>query len=197
MNEWNLPITVEICGEEYKIRNDCDYRVILDVNSALCDDKETPEYNMHCAMYIFFENPELLPDPLTAQTAEEVAIIQECMDKITLILNCGEEQKKGEQNKPKIMDWEHDFKNMVAPINRVLGYSVRSEKNHTHWYDFISAYGEIGECYWSQVMNIRQKRAKGKALDTQEQAFYREHKDDINLPIEMSEEEKEWLDEDW
>ena len=28
---WNLPISVEIDGTEYAIRNKCDYRVVLDV----------------------------------------------------------------------------------------------------------------------------------------------------------------------
>ena len=36
---WSLPISVEIDGTEYAIRNKCDYRVVLDVISALNDEE--------------------------------------------------------------------------------------------------------------------------------------------------------------
>ena len=34
---WDLPVSVEIDGKEYAIRQKCDYRVVLDVLSALGD----------------------------------------------------------------------------------------------------------------------------------------------------------------
>lgn len=196
MSDWSLPTTIEIFDKEYKIRDKCDYRVILDVIEALNDEQEEQDYCMHCAMFIFFENPEELPDPLTANTAEEIAIIQECMNEITRIINCGKIDNDNE-NKPKMMDWGHDFSNIAAPVSRVLGYSVRDNKNYTHWYDFVGAYGEIGDCYWSQVMNIRNKKIKGKKLDENDREFYKEHKKDVDLPIQLSSEEQEWLDSDW
>ena len=197
MSEWELPLSVEIGDKEYNIRNRCDYRVILDVIEALSDEEEEQNFRAHCAMFIFFEHPEELPDPLTVITDEEVEIVQEAMSKIMFIANCGEEEKKEDEQKPKLMDWSFDFKNIAPPVSRVLGYSVRDERNYTHWYDFIGAYREIGECYWSQVMNIRQKKMKGKTLDATEKAFYRESKKDIDLPKKLSTAEQAWLDEDF
>lgn len=192
--EWDLPKYVElngmnedneICRVNYKIRNDCDYRIVLDVINALNDSELDEQNRLQCALFIFYDDLSGCADIETA--AKEMM----------KIINCGEEIDKKEPEKPKIMDWEKDFKNIAAPISKALGYSVRDEKNYTHWYDFIGAYYEIGECYWSQVMNIRKKRQEGRPLDETDRKFYREHKKDIDLPMEMSDDEREWLNEDW
>lgn len=182
---WDLPKTVEINGKILKIRNDCDYRVVLDVISALNDDELDDNSKIQCALFIFYEN------------IEEITDLQVAIDEMMKIINCGEEQDENEQPKPKTMDWKHDFNNIAPPISRVLGYSVRDSKNYTHWYDFIGAYMEIGDCYFAQVVSIRNKRLKGKKLDESDREFYREHKKDIDLPIKLSKEEQEWLDMDF
>lgn len=196
MTNWDLPLSITIGDKEYEIRNKCDYRVILDVIQAFQDD-EPIEVRAHCCIIIFFEHPEELPDPLNIKSEAEADIVSEILKKISLIINCGSETSSDEPDKPKLMDWEHDFANISVPISRVLGYSVRDKNNYTHWYDFIGAYGEIGECYWSQVMNIRSKRMKGKVLDKSEIEFYKNHKQDIDLPNTMMKADQEWLDSDW
>jgi hypothetical protein len=94
------------------------------------------------------------------------------------------------------MNWKHDFKSLVAPVNRVLGYEIRSV-NYLHWYTFLSAYFEIGECQFQTIVSIRSKRMKGKKLENWEQEFYRENKKMVDLPQNLTEEEQEWLDSDW
>lgn len=197
MSEWSFPTTIEIFDKEYEIRDKCDYRIILDVIKALTDEQEENDFRMHCAMFIFFETPENLPDPLTSTKSDEIAIIQECINEITRVIRCGENEDPQDKNKPKLMDWEHDFNLIVPAINRVLGYDVRDPNKYTHWYTFIGAFGEIGDCYFAQVMNIRTKRAKGKKLDENDKEFYKEHRKDVDLPIQLSDEEQEWLDSDW
>lgn len=182
---WDLPKTVEINERTLKIRNDCDYRVVLDVISALNDDELDDNTKIQCALFIFYEN------------IEEITDLQVAVDEMMKIINCGDEQDENEPPKPKTMDWEHDFNNIAPPISRVLGYSVRDSKNYTHWYDFIGAYMEIGDCYFAQVVSIRNKRLKGKKLDESDREFYREHKKDIDLPMKLSKEEQEWLDMDF
>lgn len=182
---WDLPISVEIDGKDYKIRNKCDYRVILDVISALNDKETDDETKIRCALFIFYEDMENIKD------------IQLAVNEMMKIINLGEEVNPNEPEKPKMMDWEHDYNNVTPPISRVLGYSVRDKNNYTHWYDFVGAYMEIGECYFSQIISIRSKIKKGKKLDEQDRQFYKEHKKEIDLPMELSEEEQEWLDSDW
>lgn len=196
MNCYSLPTNVTICGKEYVIADKCEHRMILDVIDALEDARESKQFNMHCAMLIFFEDCSDLPDPLYATTTDEIAIIQECMNAIISVLNCGKASKPQEK-KPKLINWKHDYDLLAAPVSRVLGYSVRDEKNYTHWYDYVGATNEVGDCYWSKIIGIRMKKSKGKKLDENERELYINHREDIDLPMDMSDEEKEWLDEDW
>lgn len=182
---WDLPTTVEIDGKEIKIRNKCDYRVVLDVISALNDKDLDEESKLKCALFIFYENIEDIED------------FQAALNEMMIILNLGEISQEKEENKPKMMDWEHDFKNLAPPVSRVLGYSVRDKNNYTHWYDFIGAYMEIGDCYFSQITNIRKKKYKGEKLDKSEIDFYKANKKDIDLPNNLSQDDKDWLDSDW
>ena len=190
---WSLPISVEIDGKEYAIRNKCDYRVVLDVISALNDEELEMEYRVECALFQFYGNDELdtVEKVLTSLNDIQIAIVE-----MMKIINLGKEETE-EDNKPKIMDWEHDFTQLAPPISRVLGYSVRDEKNYTHWYDFIGAYMEIGDCTFANIISIRNKRIKSKKLETWEQEFYRENKKLVDLPHKLTDEEQEWLESDW
>lgn len=181
---WSLPISVEIGGTEYAIRNKCDYRVVLDVISALNDEELEMKYRIECALFIFYDDLTGLKD------------IQTAITKMMKIINLGKEETD-EEHKPKLMDWEHDFAQLAPPISRTLGYSVRDAKNYTHWYDFIGAYMEIGDCTFANIISIRNKRMKGKKLEDWEQEFYRENKKIIDLPHKLTDEEQEWLDSDW
>ena len=182
---WDLPVAVEIDGKEYAIRNKCDYRVVLDVISALNDEELEMEYRIECALFIFYEDLTGLKD------------IQTAIMEMIKIINLGKETTEDEQNKPQIMDWEHDFPHIAPPISRVLGYSVRDENNYTHFWDFIGAYQEIGECSWANIVSVRSKRMKGKPLDKWEREFYNENRKLIDLPHKLTDEEQEWLDSDW
>lgn len=182
---WNLPIAVEIDGKEYAIRNKCDYRVVLDAICALNDEELEMEHRIECALFIFYEDLTGLKD------------IQTAITEMMKIINLGEETTEEEQQKPQLMDWEHDFPQLAPPISRVLGYSVRDANRYTHWWDFIGAYMEIGECTFANIISIRNKRMKGKKLEDWEREFYRENKKMVDLPHKLTDEEKEWLDSDW
>lgn len=184
--ENNLPVEVRLDDGSYlKIRNDCDYRIVLRCFNALNDEELTMQQRTECCLIIFYENYEKI-----GENNLEVAVKE-----MFKIINCGEETDTEE--KPRIMDWEHDFKNLAPPISRVLGYSVRDAKNYTHYYDFIGAYQEIGECVFSTVISIRQKKLKGKRLEKWEEEFYRENRKMIDLPYKLTAEEEEFLNSDW
>ena len=183
---WSLPVSVDIDGTEYKIRNKCDYRVVLDVISAL-NDRELEDTNkIQCALYIFYEDLTGVKD------------IQAAVNEMIKIINLGEDVGKEENNAPRIMDWEHDFNQLAPPINRVLGYSIRDANHYTHWFDFVGAYMEIGgECTFATIISIRSKRAKGKKLEDYERQFYNDNKKLIDLSQALTGDEKEWLESDW
>lgn len=193
---WDLPVDVEINGQKHKIRNKCDYRVVLDVFGALNDKDLTDQEKIECALFIFYGNDELkTPDKVMKVLGCD---IQLAVDEMMRIISGGtrEERPQGEQ-KPQLMDWEHDFPQLAPPISRVLGYSVRDAKNYTHFWDFLGAYMEIGECVFAQIVSIRNKKLKGKKLEKYEREFYEENKRMVDLPNRLSSEEAEWLNSDW
>lgn len=182
---WNLPLEVEIDGENYPIRNKCDYRVVLDTIICLMDDNLTEQEKAKGSMFIFYgENYNKIKDTNKA------------IKEMFKIIAYGEEDDGKNENKPPLMNWEHDFKSLVAPVNRVLGYEIRSV-DYLHWFTFLSAYFEIGECQFQTIVSIRSKRMKGKKLENWEQEFYRENKKMVDLPMNLSEEEQDWLESDW
>lgn len=182
---WSLPTSVVIDGVTHNIRNKCDFRVVLDVISALNDKELDDESRVKCALFIFYDD------------VEKISNYQSAVDEMMKIINLGDVSSEDEPQMPKVMDWEYDYNNIVPPINRVLGYSVRDENKYTHWWDFIGAYMEIGDCYFAQIISVRLKKAKGKKLDKPDEQFYREHKKEIDLPMNLTEDDKQWLDSDW
>lgn len=182
---WDLPIAVEIDGKQHPIRDNCDYRVVLDAICALNDNELTDEEKVKCALFIFYEDVYKIDDLETA--------VKEMFN----IIRGGEEPEENEEQKPRLMDWQHDFPQLAPPISRVLGYDVRTPGKFTHWYSFLGGYQEIGECNFSTIVSIRSKRAKGKKLDKWEEEYIREHKKTVELPLKLSEQEQEWLDSDW
>lgn len=182
---WDLPIAVEINGRQQPIRNKCDYRVVLDVICALNDNELTDEEKVKCALFIFYEDISQIDDFDTA------------IKEMFRIINGGEEQEENHEQKPQLMDWEHDFPQLAPPISRVLGYDVRTPDKFTHWYSFLGGYQEIGECAFATLVSIRSKRAKGKKLEKWEQEFYQEHRKMVDLPKKLTQEEQDFLDSDW
>ena len=180
-------MSVEIGGVDYKITNDCDYRMVLDVICALNDKELSESDRIKIALYIFYEDLTGCDDMETA------------LKEMYKIISYGEEDggQNSDESKPRMMDWKHDFPQIAPPVSRVLGYDVRTPDKYTHWYTFLGGYMEIGECTFQNVISIRTKRMKGKKLDDWERDFYKENKKMVDLPQNLTDEEKEWLDSEW
>jgi hypothetical protein len=182
---WDLPISVEINGKSHHIRNKRDYRVVLDAICALNDNELTDEEKVNCALFIFYEDISAIDDFGAA------------IKEMFRIINGGEEQEENQEQKPQLMDWQHDFPQLAPPISRVLGYDVRTPDRYCHFWTFIGAYMEIGESVFSTLVSIRSKKSKGKKLEKWEQEFYKEHRKMVDLPQKLTAEEEEFLNSDW
>lgn len=65
-----------------------------------------------------------------------------------------------------------------------------------HWWTFVGYFEEIEEGTFSQVLAIRQKRAKGKKLEQWEREFLNDNQALVNLKKKMSDEEQDlWQQE--
>ena len=115
--------------------------------------------------------------------------IQEAIDKVCEFIDYG---VRDNGNHPKTMDWEQDANILIPEINKILGYEVRNPDIKTHWWTFLGAYMGIGEGLFSNIVRIRQKKAKGKKLEKYEQEFYKENKTliDFETKNQRSDEEK-------
>lgn len=173
--EYTLPKTAHVNGREYSIRSD--YRAILDICEALTDPELNEQEKAEVMLCIFY--PELADMP-----AEDY---QEAAKQCVWFINCGEEEKHRRPT-PKLMDWSQDFRYIAAPINRVLGKEIR-ELEYLHWWTFISAYYEIGDCLFAQIVRIRNLKAKGKPLDKADQEWYRENRELVDLKTSITEAE--------
>ena len=169
---YDLPTTAEICGKKYEIRSD--YRAALDILTCLTDPELTPEERTIVALDIFY--PDMTSIPENA--------LQAAIDYMVWFLNCGDEGDN--RKRPKLMDWEQDFQYIVAPINRVIGQEVRAMP-YLHFWTFISAYYELGDCMFAQIVRIRNLKAKGKKLDKADQEFYRENRRLIDIKQKYTE----------
>jgi hypothetical protein len=98
----------------------------------------------------------------------------------------GEEDSK----RPRLMDWEQDADIIVPAINKVAGVGDVRALGHLHWWTFLGYYMEIGDGLFSQVLNIRYKRAHHKKLEKWEREFERENIKLIRLTPAKTEEQK-------
>lgn len=186
MNVWSFPTSLNIGGVEYEIRTD--YRVILDLLMALNDPELSDSDNKMSAymqsrviLEIMFPDCDNIPQ----------GHIQEALNKVAEFIDMG---IGDDSKKPKTMDWEQDAAIIIPAINKVLNKEIRAEK-YMHWWTFLGAYMEIGEGLFSNIIHIRQKKAKGKKLEKWEQDFYKENKSliDFQHKEKRSNEEKEML----
>ena len=58
-----------------------------------------------------------------------------------------------------------------------------------HWWTFLGLFSEIGECTFASIVNIRNKRNKGKKLEKHEQEFYVANRQQIDLKRHYSAEQ--------
>lgn len=179
--QWDnlLPTTLDIDGSEYEIRSD--YRAILDILCALSDVELNQQEKGVAALEIFYPKAETIP-PESYQKA-----IEQCF----WFINCGDEQRE-DRPSPKLVDWSQDFKYIVAPINRVSGQEVRAVE-YMHWWTFVAAYYEIGDCTFAQIVKIRERKANGKSLDKSDAEWYRKNRQMVDFKTNYTEQDNTLL----
>lgn len=178
MNVWDLPQSIEVSGLTYRIRTD--YRAVIDVLTAFSDKDtmgDTPEETNAIRLTIMLRI--MMIDKVPKEH------IQEACDKLVEFIDMGADNTKPQ---PRLMDWEQDAQLIIPAVNRVMGREVRA-MDYCHWWTFLSSYMEIGECSFTHILNIRQKRAKGKKLEKWELEYIRDNPN-VLLRAKMSADDK-------
>lgn len=176
---YDLPTAVSVCGTDYSVR--ADFRAVLDICTALNDPELTNQEKSIALLTIFYPDADTMPPEHYKEA------VKQCF----WFINCGEDTAN--DRRPKLMDWEQDFRYVVAPINRVIGQEVRSMP-FLHWWTFISAYYEIGgDCTFAQIVSIRDKLRRGKSLDKAERDWYRQNRKMVDIKRTYTDAETELL----
>lgn len=184
--EYGLPKSIKLGERDYKIRYD--YRVIIDIILAITDVELSESEKAIAALLIFYVDWEEIPSEYT----------QEALDACMRFINGGLDDEKSKKKSPKLVDWEKDYTYIVAPVNRILGTEIRAieydpiaNTGGLHWFTFLSAYMEIGDCVFSQIVSIRDKRARGKKLSEADKEFYKRNADLVDIKQKYTEEEND------
>ena len=184
MDAWKLPTSLCVSGTDYKIRTD--FRVVLDILEAMnapdlflpdASEEEIALVRSDTMVQILYEDYQTIPPEDFAEACEKA------LDFIDMGM------KDDGKKKPHTMDWQQDAQIIIPAINRVQGCEIRALP-YLHWWTFLGAYMEIG----SQVVNIRQKKAKHKKLEKWEKEFLNANKDLITLQKKISVEQKKEMD---
>lgn len=166
MSAWDLPETVSVGGRDVPVRTD--FRAVLDILEVLGDPEIGDAERAYVALQVFYEDLGAI-DP---------SDYREACERLMWFVGGGDSPAR--PPKRKLADWSQDFPIIVPAVNRVLGYECRSV-GHLHWWTFLGAYMEVGDCLFAQVVAIRKKKSKGKKLDKHEEAFYRENRGIVDL----------------
>ena len=176
---YGLPTSLEIGGRSYDIR--CDFREVLEI-IGIMNDVELEGGERAFVTLLFF-----YPDFAEMPSKD----YQEAIEKCYWFISGGKDEHP-EENTPMLMDWEQDFPYIIAPVNRVIGHEIRADK-HLHWWTFLAAYMEIGECTFSQIIHIRDMQKRGKKLDQSDREWYARNRDIVDLKTKYTTTEEDLL----
>ena len=173
----SLPRSIEVNGRWHPIRTD--FRDILKIMIAFNDPELEKNEKVYVTLVILYEDFETIPrDDLEAAFSEAIKFI-----------DCGAEPSKNKQKSPRTMDWEQDESLIFPAINKVAGREVRT-MDYVHWWTFMGWFMEISDGVYSNVLNLRQKREKGKKLEKWELEYWNANRDICELKTKYTEAQK-------
>lgn len=164
---YELPTEIIIEGIPYRIRNQGDFRMILDAFSVLEDEELDQQERIISALMIFYDDLNEIEDVFNDKHLEER------VKQMYWFFRGGKEEDSSNTNGQKLIDWEGDSAIIISAINNVAGREVRAPE-YTHWWTFLAYYMAIGESTLATVVGIRNKIVKGKSLEKWEKE-YRQH----------------------
>lgn len=166
MNAYDLPSSLTVGGRVYAIRTG--WRAVMDIFAAM-NDPDLEDMGKQIAMLtILYPEHDSIP-------AED---IPEAIERACEFIDCG--QRPDSEHRPRLIDWEQDAALIMPAVNAVAGKDVRCDPN-LHWWTFFGMFMNVEGGLFGNVLHIRQKKAKGKKLEKQEEEFYRENRKIIDL----------------
>ena len=182
MNKYILPTELEISSVMCPIKSD--YRDILQLFNILDEPNLLDSEKIIIALHMSYTT-----DDYTKDINEPVSNIFQFMSPDEDFNN-----PSPTSNKTPLFNWDQDFNLIIAPINKSMGKDIRG-LDYLHWWTFLSAFMEIGECTFATYVSIRDKLNDGKKLDKTETKIYKEHRNQIRLKKKYDDTTQALIDE--
>lgn len=171
---YSLLTQIEVSGTLYDIRTD--FRVILDILQALNDPDAEAWEKQEIMFRILYVDYEAIP----------ASDFTEACKKAVEFIDCGMPESKSHV---RTMDWEQDASIIIPAVNKVAGREIRAVE-YLHWWTFMGFFMEIEDGLFSQVLAIRQKKAKHQKLEKWEKEFERNNPELVKLKVIRSAEQQ-------
>lgn len=190
---YSLPVSINIGGKEFGIRDKGDYRMVLDCMTALEDVELDETERLISCLIIFYE------DINSYENLERLPDLEEAITEMMRFFNLGKDDKPGLKTNYKLIDYDGDEQLICSAINNVAGVEIRSIP-YCHWWTFMGYYMAIGESTLSTIVGIRHKIATHQKLEKYEQKFKNENPQYFTIDYRSTEEKElteEFLREVW
>lgn len=193
MYGYDLPVTIEIGGNDYAITDRGHYKMVLDCFSLLNDENIPKIYRFNDCLKIFYED---------INSDEDIVMVfgkskDEALAKAFSFFNCDQPDTPQKNNRQQLnlVDWARDSQLICAAILEVAGVDIRSLP-FLHWHTFLGYYMSIRpESVYGTVLHIRGKIVRGKKLEKYETEFLNNNPQYFKSMKEIEEEDKfeKWL----
>ena len=180
MDILKLPSSLYLQGQEYAIN--ADWRPCVNIMRMFERTDLSDTEKILCMVGILYEDE--IPDRLMAEAAEQAV----------WFLNLGEaaDSKKSALSFGRLFSWEQDLKFIISAVDKSAGFSIRS-KEFYHFWEFMSAFFETGECVFNTIVHQRKLKKTGKQSKADKE-WWAENRDIAELKVELTSDEQEILD---
>lgn len=167
-----LPTELTVAGVQRAIRSD--YRPAVDICIAMQDEELMNYDKVAIVLNILYIDP-LEPEVYTEALSQALNFLS-CSNGTTA------KNKQSKQN--DLIFWQYDFDLFVPALSRVAGRDIRGME-YLHWWSFMGLFQEIGDCFFSRVMAIRDAKATHRKLTDDEKMFLKRHRDIIDPRLQQ------------
>lgn len=175
-----LPNSIKLGEKEYSIRSD--YRAGIRLMQMFENPELTDSEKLFIAMKVIFKDA-VIPG----------VYLQEALEKTVWFLNGGElNQTSSAGSQRRLYSWNQDLRFIIAAVDKTVGFSVRG-KDFFHWWNFLSAFSEVGESSFSTIVSQRLLKQKGKQTESDIE-WWAENADIAELKVQRSRDEQDAVD---
>lgn len=146
MDILNLPTKLSVNGKEFAINYD--FKTAITIMNIFENTDLTDFEKIEVMVGILFIDDIV---PCDMNEAAKIAI---------WFLNAGDIGDAEPSPYGRLYSWEQDGRFIISAVDKVLGRSCR--KANIHWWEFMSAFYEIGECTFTTIIYQRKLKKRGK-----------------------------------